>query len=268
MRVVVACGAVVVALAAPATASDAEDAGNAVDREVPVFGTPSGPSAPAWGTGNLMVLNLPAVGFHGLRDSQYWTTIGGWIFHDAGRQFFDCSFQLPTGAILYGLTPFYYDNSATQYFEMWIFKHNHPGDSAGTETELYNWESDLAGTPGYGGGYRALAAPETITNWDIPGDAAQSFHVRVRLSSADGDTDIRFAGVTLWYQLQVSPAPRTATFGDVPIGHPFFQFVEALVDSGITAGCGGGNYCPDDPLTRGQMAVFLSAALGLHWPDS
>jgi hypothetical protein len=37
------------------------------------------------------------------------------------------------------------------------------------------------------------------------------------------------------------------------------------VASGITAGCGGGNYCPDAPLTRGQMAVFLSKGLGLHF---
>jgi hypothetical protein len=63
----------------------------------------------------------------------------------------------------------------------------------------------------------------------------------------------------------VSPAPATATFGDVPTSHPFFRYVEALVASGITAGCGGGNYCPDAALTRGQMAVFLSKALGLHF---
>jgi hypothetical protein len=25
----------------------------------------------------------------------------------------------------------------------------------------------------------------------------------------------------------------------------------------VTAGCGGGNYCPNDPNIRGQMAVFL-----------
>jgi hypothetical protein len=52
----------------------------------------------------------------------------------------------------------------------------------------------------------------------------------------------------------------------VPTNHPFFQFVEALAASGITAGCGNGNFCPDAPLTRGQIAVFLSKALGLHWP--
>ncbi len=51
----------------------------------------------------------------------------------------------------------------------------------------------------------------------------------------------------------------------MPTSHPFFQFVEALAGSGITAGCGGGNYCPDNSLTRGQMAVFLAKALGLDW---
>jgi hypothetical protein len=51
----------------------------------------------------------------------------------------------------------------------------------------------------------------------------------------------------------------------VPTSHPLFQFIEALVASGTTAGCGGGNYCPNAPLTRGQMAVFLAKALGLQW---
>lgn len=65
---------------------------------------------------------------------------------------------------------------------------------------------------------------------------------------------------------QVSPPPATATYGDVPTGHAFFQFVEALAKSGITGGCGTGNFCPDQPLTRGQMAVFLAKGLGLAWP--
>jgi len=54
-----------------------------------------------------------------------------------------------------------------------------------------------------------------------------------------------------------------ATFNDVLTSHPFFQEIEAMVASGITGGCGGGNYCPDNPLTRGQMAAFLARALGL-----
>jgi S-layer homology domain len=51
----------------------------------------------------------------------------------------------------------------------------------------------------------------------------------------------------------------------VPTSHPFFPFVQALVAAGITSGCGGGRFCVDDPITRGQMAVFLSLGLGLHF---
>jgi S-layer family protein len=79
---------------------------------------------------------------------------------------------------------------------------------------------------------------------------------------------VLFRGVRLYWKRQVSPAPATATFADVPPNHPFFQFIEALSRSGITSGCAASppQFCPDAPLTRGQMAVFLSRALGLHWP--
>jgi hypothetical protein len=65
--------------------------------------------------------------------------------------------------------------------------------------------------------------------------------------------------------LPVSPAPGTATFNDVPTSHPFFRFIEALSASGITAGCSAAPplYCPNDPVTRGQMAVFIAKAVGL-----
>ena len=82
--------------------------------------------------------------------------------------------------------------------------------------------------------------------------------------SGDFSGAVSLHGVRVSYQLQVSPAPGIATFNDVTTTNAQFRFVEALVVSGITSGCGGGDYCPDDPVTRGQMAVFLAAALGLH----
>ncbi len=87
--------------------------------------------------------------------------------------------------------------------------------------------------------------------------------IRINTTKTDGSDS--FSGVTVEYQLQVSPAPGTATFIDVPTDHPFFQFIEALKAAGITAGCTPTQYCPDAPLTRGQMAVFLAKALGLQW---
>jgi len=55
------------------------------------------------------------------------------------------------------------------------------------------------------------------------------------------------------------PAP-TGVFGDVPTGYWAAAWVERLATDQITAGCGNGNYCPDSPITRGQMAVFLLKA--------
>jgi hypothetical protein len=100
----------------------------------------------------------------------------------------------------------------------------------------------------------------------IPSNVDRVFVLDVEL--APGLADHQFFGfVEIWWRRVVSDPPATSTFGDVPTSHPFFQYIEALAKSGITGGCGSGNFCPDDPLTRAQMAVFLSKALGLHWPN-
>jgi hypothetical protein len=54
----------------------------------------------------------------------------------------------------------------------------------------------------------------------------------------------------------------TGQFVDVAPTGPFCGFIEQLAADGITGGCGDGNFCPDDPVSRGQMAVFIEAALG------
>ena len=60
------------------------------------------------------------------------------------------------------------------------------------------------------------------------------------------------------------PACVTPTFGDVPCTNPFARWIYELVARSITGGCGGGNYCPASPVTRGQMAVFLVTTFGLN----
>lgn len=68
--------------------------------------------------------------------------------------------------------------------------------------------------------------------------------------------------VFLVTSLRRSPNSCQGRFSDVPIGHPYCGFIERLTDDGITSGCGGNKFCPNDPVTRGQMAVFIEAALG------
>jgi hypothetical protein len=64
------------------------------------------------------------------------------------------------------------------------------------------------------------------------------------------------------------PPCTTPAFADVPCASPFAAWVQELVARGITAGCGGGLYCPTDSVTRGQMAVFLTKTftLALYGP--
>ncbi len=75
----------------------------------------------------------------------------------------------------------------------------------------------------------------------------------------------RWGRLRVYWRRQISPAPGTATFLDVPIDHQFFQEIEALASSGITRGCGRNLFCPSDTVTRGQMAALLARAFGLHF---
>ena len=55
-----------------------------------------------------------------------------------------------------------------------------------------------------------------------------------------------------------------ASFGDVPCSHPFATWIYELVARNITAGCGGGFYCPLNNANRGQMATFLTKTFNLQ----
>lgn len=49
-------------------------------------------------------------------------------------------------------------------------------------------------------------------------------------------------------------------FNDVPGSHTFHEDIAWLADHGVTRGCNppaNDEFCPDDPVTRGQMAAFI-----------
>ncbi|HTR02609.1 MAG TPA: S-layer homology domain-containing protein [Thermoanaerobaculia bacterium] len=94
------------------------------------------------------------------------------------------------------------------------------------------------------------------------------YSVRVKFIPGDQtckNQHLQFRKLALLWHRQVGAPPVAPTFTDVAPDHPFYQFIEALAQSGITGGCGGGKFCPDNPLTRGQMAVFLAKGLGMGW---
>ena len=77
----------------------------------------------------------------------------------------------------------------------------------------------------------------------------------------------RRLGVVLGVAIVVLIAPAIALanhqFGDVPTSASYHDEVDSLVGAGITSGCGGGNYCPNQAVTRGQMAQFMTRGLGI-----
>jgi hypothetical protein len=60
------------------------------------------------------------------------------------------------------------------------------------------------------------------------------------------------------------PPQCAGVFSDVACPSPFADWIEHLAFEGVTAGCGGGNYCPLSSNTRGQMAVFLTKTFQLQ----
>ena len=135
------------------------------------------------------------------------------------------------------------------------------------------------GAGGSGGGGGTLVAGPIVTNagcrvsglsFDEPHLYASNLnhplYIVVYFAGGQTDGSAKFNSVSLRYRLHVSAAPAQATFNDVPTTDFGFQYIEALASSGITGGCGGGKYCPDQSVNRRQMAIFLAKALGLQWP--
>jgi len=56
------------------------------------------------------------------------------------------------------------------------------------------------------------------------------------------------------------PLPPVGLFSDVPLDYWAAGHIERLAVEGVTAGCGGSRYCPDDPISRAQIAVLLIKA--------
>ncbi len=59
------------------------------------------------------------------------------------------------------------------------------------------------------------------------------------------------------------PEPETTDWFRDDDESEFAGDIDAIAAAGITSGCGNGNYCPNEPMLRRHMAVFLGRALKL-----
>ena len=211
--------------------------------------------APSFGTVATSYFTVSPSDFHPTDSTRVFTS-GDFLTTSQGGAEFIAPLHLPSGALLTYFAFYYCDSGPDPGGRLHVVLGDHAVD--GNSTPLAGLQSTAAQPCGSMVSVDVSGLAYTVEN------ATHTPVVDVTLNG--NDMTNKLSAVVIGYKFQVSPAPPTATFADVPSSHPFFQFVEALASSGITGGCGGGNYCPDDPVTRGQMAVFLAKALGLNWP--
>jgi hypothetical protein len=93
------------------------------------------------------------------------------------------------------------------------------------------------------------------------GDGAVQFSIAANTGSTIRSGTIAVAGQTFTVYQGID-------FLDVPVNNLFYADIGKLSARGVTLGCGNGNFCPNDPVTREQMAAFIMRALGVFNPDA
>ena len=243
------------AFAAPAAAQWPEIPGVRIEQP------PPGARPEAYGTSALTSIQVPAVQCVPILGTTAVTTSNAWVSSGAGGGNFDCPMNLPAGAKIRRLDVVAYDASDAGAV-LGTFVHcpdvdilpSCPGTGLASS-------SGTASAPFTG----VISVDASASNVTVD-KTAELYFARVLLGV--NDPSLRFREVNVYYQLQVStPAPGTQTFGDVPPTNLYYKGIEALAASGITGGCGNGNFCPNGYVTRGEIAAFFARALGLHFPN-
>lgn len=185
----------------------------------------------------------------------YYCTPGG-PSNEAYGQFF-----VPHGVRFSGMRVWMWDDDAANQVQVTLQSACLPDFSAGqpTVTSHTTVSSGLAFAGGAVSDFNAFTAV-TADN--------QSCTYRIRAlvgtPTCGGSISLGIYKARLQWSRFTPPAPASATFLDVPTTDPFFAVIEALAATGVTAGCGGGNFCPNSPITRAGIAAMLVRALGLQ----
>jgi hypothetical protein len=210
-----------------------------------------------YGTAGTIVLQIPSAAFHSADAANAVQESGsGYVYSSPSGGRLVAPLNLPNGALVNYLDLYFNDTDAaagtSHDVSATLFEFT--GSSSPSLSNVATVTSNGASSgPGYN--FTLISPALQINNFN-------QYMIYVYFT----DTNKSFKGLNVWYQLQMSPAPASATFSDVPTSNPYFRAIEALSSSGITSGCGGGNFCPDQVVTRKEIAKFLANALGLNWP--
>lgn len=164
------------------------------------------------------------------------------------------SVNLPNGAYISTMTMY---GCVAPGSEMWAELHQstlqeggYPTDSGAAMVAMWNPLTNM---------HCGFASPSYV---QVGVRAGFAYHLVVKTTHPEDFVEL----VVLNVEREMSPAPTVASFDDVPLQHWAFRSIEALRAAGITNGCTASTYCPEQFVTRAEMATFLNRALGLYWP--
>jgi hypothetical protein len=218
---------------------------------------------PAWGTDSSIIKTVQVLDFFPDADVAWVVAESGStgisVYQTAPTVYRDwwAPVSIPSGAIVLKIELEACDSSATGSMLFGMASGASPGGSAANVTPV--GDTGLSATPGCAYFWVVPNSQVTVNNLN------NKYWLFLGWNGDYTASNMALA-IRVWYNLQISPDPASATFSDVPVGHWAHQYVEALYASGITEGYSDGTFRPGQPVLRGQMAAFLSKALGLHWP--
>ena len=222
-----------------------------------IAGSPDTPQT--WGTTNTSYVTVPEWAFSPSSSSVAYSDFGNPArrYATTPLSFFFASPTVPSGALLQDLEFDFCNSQPMGGSSILLLLY----DASASNSNL-SLLAQITGAANQG----CTTALADLSGLNYTVDNAQHRLLLETAFGPNGDSTTSFSGAIVGYRLQVSPPPATATFGDVPTSDFAFAYVEALAASGITGGCGNGDFCPDALITRKQMAVFLAKALGLYFP--
>src|SRR5262249_48295094 len=138
--------------------------------------------------------------------------------------------RVPSGALLTYLELDYCDTTNSANVVLYLRDCSYLGDDCNLLTSLSSGDGFL--------GCHIVTTSLTSLGYAMDTTARQ---LVLEAFTIAGDSTTLLAGAYIGYRLQISPAPATATFTDVPADHTYFRAIEALAASGVTGGCGNGN---------------------------
>jgi hypothetical protein len=152
--------------------------------------------------------------------------------------------QLPAGA--YSWTPELREGLATG-------RHGWAVAALGRKGEPPSWSR-----PGF---FRVIATPSTDAGSPEWRSSTTTLKVAAPLATSRPSWDESVTLRSVIDEAYLPPYCGTLKFPDVLALDPQCQWIEQLDRDGIMTSCAGGKYCPDDPVTREQLARFLGEAL-------